>query len=747
MKRFLLIIAALLLAALHLSGAEAWKARWIARSYCTETGNVWVAFQKKVELQAVPSVLPAKIAADSKYWLWINGEMVVNEGGLKRGPAPGDGYYDTVDIAPYLKAGQNCISVLVWYFGRSGFSHMGSGICTLLFEAVGDGVEILSDDSWDACQHFAYGTASGKTTNYRLSENNVRYDARRFNAEWYKGTSKKLGSAYELGIAPGSAPLGRLVPRPIPLWKDYGLRDYESVRRSGDTLICHLPYNAQFSPYMELEAAEGKVVRLVTDHDDVFGAKCVGGEYVTRAGAQSYEHLPWMNGEYMYYIVPEGVSVGKVQFRETGYDCGFDGYFRCDDPLLNEYWQKAQRTLYVCMRDTWMDCPDRERAQWIGDVVHDLGEAAYALGTSSAALTRKGLLEFFSWAKPDGSVYAPVPCSNWFKELAQQSLAAAGWYGLHDYWFYTGDDALVSTVYPALRKYLHETWSVDAEDLPVERTKGWNWADAGKDIDKMALLHPWYYLALKGEQALAGRLEKMDDVAVDEAMMERLKESYNRLFWNGSFYRTPGYDSPADDRVQALAVVSGIAGPDKYDAILRVLDERREAETYFMRYIIEAYFVMGRPEKALERLREYASCVMKPDYSTLWEHRNHHGSSNHAWSGHGIILMGQRLAGIVPLKPGFEEFTVRPQMASLKHIACRVPTPFGPIEVVLERRGRAGAGASASGVGDIGAGASAGRRGCHINASINVPPSTTAVVTDSRGHQLRLSPGIHKVVL
>ena len=77
MKRTLLIIAALLLAALHLSGAEAWKARWIARSYCTETGNVWVAFQKKVELQAVPAVLPAKIAADSKYWLWINGEMVV----------------------------------------------------------------------------------------------------------------------------------------------------------------------------------------------------------------------------------------------------------------------------------------------------------------------------------------------------------------------------------------------------------------------------------------------------------------------------------------------------------------------------------------------------------------------------------------------------------------------------------------------------------------------------------------------
>ncbi|MFR7465122.1 MAG: hypothetical protein ACLUVG_09725 [Phocaeicola vulgatus] len=29
-------------------------------------------------------------------------------------------------------------------------------------------------------------------------------------------------------------------------------------------------------------------------------------------------------------------------------------------------WEKSQRTLYITMRDTYMDCPDRERAQWWG---------------------------------------------------------------------------------------------------------------------------------------------------------------------------------------------------------------------------------------------------------------------------------------------------------------------------------------------------------------------------------------------
>ena len=142
-----------------------------------------------------------------------------------------------------------------------------------------------------------------------------------------------------------------------------------------------------------------------------------------------------------------------------------------------------------------------------------------------------------------------------------------------------------------------------------------------------------------------------------------------------------------------------------------------------MRYIIDAYFIMGHPEKALQRLREYIPQVMKDDYSTLWEHRGHNGTSNHAWTGHGIIHMSQRLAGIEPLKPGFREFSVRPQMASLKHIECGVETAYGMIEVVLDRKGR------------------------RINAVISVPEGSLAVVTDTRGRQLRLSAGQHKVVL
>ena len=78
------------------------QSRWIGSEHSQSTPNTWLCFRKTIELPGVPGEMIANIAVDSKYWLWINGELVVFEGGLKRGPAPGATYYDRVDMAPYL---------------------------------------------------------------------------------------------------------------------------------------------------------------------------------------------------------------------------------------------------------------------------------------------------------------------------------------------------------------------------------------------------------------------------------------------------------------------------------------------------------------------------------------------------------------------------------------------------------------------------------------------------------------------
>ena len=86
-----------------------WTAKWIWNEANQSQKNVWMSFRKNISLEKVPEKLVAHISADSKYWLYINGETVVFEGNVKRGPTENSGYYDSKDIAPYLKEGDNTI--------------------------------------------------------------------------------------------------------------------------------------------------------------------------------------------------------------------------------------------------------------------------------------------------------------------------------------------------------------------------------------------------------------------------------------------------------------------------------------------------------------------------------------------------------------------------------------------------------------------------------------------------------------
>lgn len=78
-------------------------------------------FCKQADVDKVPGQAIARIAVDSKYWLWINGEPVVFEGGLKRGPNPTDTYYDEIDIAPWLKQGKILLLYLCGISGKTDF--------------------------------------------------------------------------------------------------------------------------------------------------------------------------------------------------------------------------------------------------------------------------------------------------------------------------------------------------------------------------------------------------------------------------------------------------------------------------------------------------------------------------------------------------------------------------------------------------------------------------------------------------
>lgn len=643
----------------------------------TVSHGMWLCYRMNLNLNNDLSNAECRIAADSKYWLWVNGELIVREGGLKRGPNPKDTYCDILHEIKGLHKGNNTIAVLVWYFGKDGFSHRNSPTPGLYFQLLSNGKTIETNDKWKVIKHPAYYIPEGEKPNYRLPESNIGFNSENaINFQNNNYDDSKWNKAHQISLE--EAGWNKLVDRPIPFWKDYGLKSYVKVEMHEDKVLAYLPYNSQITPYIKLRSKAGYKIDIRTDNYRGGSATNVFAEYLTREGIQEFECRGWMNGHYVIYTIPEGCEVLEVKYRETGYDTDFAGSFWCDDPFLTSLWTKSQRTLYITMRDTYMDCPDRERAQWWGDVVNELGEAFYALDEKAHLLTRKGIRELMDWQRADSTIYAPVPSGNYNDELPMQMLASVGYYGFWTYYMGTGDKDLIEYVFPKVKKYIH-VWKTSTDGLVIPRKGGWTWGDWGENKDMELLFNLWYSIALDGYAQMAKLVKENDQVVWAEKTNEKLRTAFHNRYWNGKYYKSPSYQGLPDDRAQALAVVSGILPKDLYPVIRPFFKQQYHASPYMEKYVLQALCEMGYHQDAMDRMRLRYEPMVNSPLTTLWEGWGigkdgfGGGSYNHAWSGGPLTILSSHIAGIKTVEPGFKVFSVCPNLGNLSQVKVTVP--------------------------------------------------------------------------
>jgi hypothetical protein len=192
-------------------------------------------FRKTFTLDRIPARAPARITADSRYLLFVNGQEAY------RGPVrsqPRRLHYDLFDLAPYLRVGENAIAVYVVYYGfaRSfwlpatpNMTLGKSGV--LVFEAnLGDAGWLVSDASWKAVKSDAWceDWRSGGNDLAMISEGVPLevFDARRLPYGWEQpgfddrgwGNAHLIPAVHIGGFAhtqPPTDPYGPLYPRPI----------------------------------------------------------------------------------------------------------------------------------------------------------------------------------------------------------------------------------------------------------------------------------------------------------------------------------------------------------------------------------------------------------------------------------------------------------------------------------------------------------------------------------------------------
>lgn len=683
-----------------------WKdAQWIWQD---EAGpaNTWVAFRKSFDLNELPKEALAHIAVDTKYWLWINGEMVLFEGGLARGAAPNTNYYDTIDLKPYLKNGKNTIGVLVWYWGRTRKVHEDSGKGGLLFYADLGKQILKSNAEWKMKVHPAYDPTSGGggTNANRVNAYNIKFDARKALGDWSENAWYSLNyndDDWDTPIEKGSAntnPWGTLVKRAIPQWNDRGLVNYESLslesnqeqvelpftNKTDSLIVIHakLPFNKQITPYLKVNSEAGKTIEADTDNP----SNMLKGIYITKEGEQAFESYSWINGHSVIYRIPPGVEVLELKYRWTGVG-EMTGNFECSDNYFTRLWWMARNTLYVCARNSYMDCPDRERGLWVGDVADQTGAVFYTLNEPGRQLLKKGIDNTIAYKDGD-TIQGLAPGFGAYRgkssELTGQSLQYID-QGIWQYYYNTGDEATLKNAYPAVLNYL-KLWGMQENGLPEHRKGYANWVDWGIDTDPTPTNVVLYYMALKAAKKMAEKLDKTEDTIWYNKRINSIKENFEKEYWQGTRYGSK--NKPVEERVSALAIISGLANEKHYKVLVDSLLLPVQKSSPHMEWMAEeAIMLTGKYDKGLLRMKQrYESQVNMEWLTTLYEKYQPElrGTYNHAWNAPNYVL-SRYIAGIKPTDVAWSNFEVKPNLEHLTSVKQIVPSVKGDITLEVNK--------------------------------------------------------------
>ena len=464
---------------------HAWPASWIAHPTAPAFDYGVFHFRKTFDLAAPPAHFVIHVSADNRYRLFVNGTSV----GV--GPARGDLFhwrFETVDIAPWLRAGKNVIAAVVWNFGLlkpDAQTSLRTGLIVAGDTAAEQAVN--TDGTWKVIQDAAYspeGTAPGPLLNtFLVVGPGERIDGATYpwgwqetgfdDANWLPAQVVALGFPH----GAGTDVTWWLVPRNIPRMEETPQR-LESVRRAQGipvaagfpagrvplivpahtqaTVLLDQSFETTAYPQLRVSGGRGSSVRLTYaealidaqgqkgNRNDIAG-RTIAGEsdlFLPDGGTDRLFSTLWFR-TYRYIEMTiatagEPLTVVDFQGNYTGYPLRERGAFSCDDPRLSEIWTVGWRTARLCANETYFDCPYYEQMQYVGDSRIQALISLYVAGDDR--LMRNAITLFDDSRIPEGLTQSRVPSSS-PQVIPPFSLF---WVDMvHDYWMNRDDPAFV----------------------------------------------------------------------------------------------------------------------------------------------------------------------------------------------------------------------------------------------------------------------------------------------------------------
>ncbi len=749
MIRFKFLISALLVLSLS-TGAKAgdidlskkWPAYWISAPDIQPAGYGVYHFRKKFRVARGVEKMLIHVSADNRYRLFVNGIPV------SHGPARGDflhWYYETVDIAPHLKEGENLIAAVVWNMGEYKPLAQLTRRTGLIVQGDSEADSVINtDQNWKVMRNPAYAPVT--SFNYFVgaadSVNGAVYpwkwETVQYNdANWKNAVLLERGTPY--GSSTGYSWV--LTPRDIPQMEETKQR-MKRVRRAQGIKVAGgwpsqtgkflIPANKKVTllidqdfltmGYPELLVSGGKNARIRMSYAEALFKDSVKGnrnevqgydmikapsDYFIADGGRQRLFRPLWFRTWRYIQMEIETKKDPLQIEDlygvfSAYPFKENASFESNDGDIDKIWKTGWRTARLCAHETYYDCPYYEQLQYIADTRIQGLISLYVSGDDR--LMKKAIRSFNRSRTYEGITDSRFPGSK-PQFIPPFSLF---WINMvQDHWMHRGDKELVKECLPGVISVLN--WFENKIDpntgmlgaLPhwnfVDWAKPWPWnteiplggVPPGGFTGGSSILTLQLAYTLKDAIQLFSLMEEKSLELHYSKLYEKLLLAVKKNCWDEEkkLFADDIKHTSFSQHANIMAILAdAVPKTDQPEIFSKLVNDGSliQATLYYRFYLFRALKKVGLADNYLNMLQPWKN-MLALGLTTFAEKPEPTRSDCHAWSASPNYDLLALVGGIEPGQPGFRTVRIEPHLGNLKYIKAKMPHPQGEISMHLVR--------------------------------------------------------------
>ncbi len=631
-----------------------WQAFWITVPNESTDGYGVYLFRKTIELNTKPGTFIIHVSADNRYKLFVNEKLV------SLGPARGDlshWNFETIDIAPYLKAGKNILAAQVWNEGewkpeaqitfRTGF---------ILQGATSNEAAVNTNESWKCVRDNSYAPLRFNARTYYVSGageiRNMAVHPRLWQSEnfddnsWQKAKQIFNGLPKTILGAFGTTNGWMLVPSAIPQMElkderlvklvdvsgavnvpaEFPAQQKEFTIPAASAITIILDQSHLTNAYPDLFFNGGKDATITISYAETMFEKypvkgnrneTKGMQFFGRTDSlvsdgtndQRFTTLTYRTYRYVQLKIitqSEPLVIKDFYGTFTGYPFEMKASAAGVDEEINKILNIGWRTARLCAMETYMDCPYYEQLQYIGDARIQALVTLYNSGDERMVKNAINLMDFSR--QPEGVTLSRHPSYT-----PQYIPTFSLWYigMLHDYSRYGSDVEFVKNKLGGTREILGYFKNYQQPDGSLKNVPQWmftDWVDNNKEwrfgVGPMgangtsAILDLQLLWAYQSASDLEISLGMPAIAAHYQKSIGQLKKTIIEKYWDKQkkMFADREEKDVFSQHANSLAILTGIVSKEEIPGLaLQLLNNKSlaPASIYFKYYLHQALIKAG----------------------------------------------------------------------------------------------------------------------------------------------------------